>query len=409
MTMAPIFPAISALAAALLPASKTLAGFAATAAHSSGGLLHALQDKLRAWEDKEFALKEKVRSRLHVVFVLRPFTPQEAVSPVERKPSLLKRVLYGSGGSKDCPDTAVSSWTGKYLLSNCDIDSCDVGSQEKRESTVQSIDLGDGALRHEMVLVKQGGFICVDYKGVMYRILSREGSVMPAGLTAFRINVAYDMLRSAVQSGEFVVEADQRQLELLSTPSPPSFGTTPVTPGSVFAEDAALVESPRLSDQGVLRGGLSEAMGPWLKVRLRAEMHVMRGPDVLYASYIDTEFSKDNMVAGTRLHTLGQDDGKNPYCLFVSQQEAAILAQCNILSVVDLHAESATAGSSPAGAGNEEGAGQGAAPGTGSLKECVQSYSRIRDIKGDIQMANIMPWISSLTQAVTATTAPPKK
>jgi ATP-dependent protease HslVU (ClpYQ) peptidase subunit len=58
--MAPIFPAISALAAALLPASKTLAGFAATAAHSSGGLLHALQDKLRAWEDKEFALKEKV-------------------------------------------------------------------------------------------------------------------------------------------------------------------------------------------------------------------------------------------------------------------------------------------------------------------------------------------------------------
>jgi hypothetical protein len=106
------------------------------------------------------------------VFVLRPFTPQEAVSPVERKPSLLKRVLYGSGGSKDYPDTAVSSWTGKYLLSNCDIDSCDVGSQEKRESTVQSIDLGDGALRHEMVLVKQAGFICVDYKGVMYRIVS---------------------------------------------------------------------------------------------------------------------------------------------------------------------------------------------------------------------------------------------
>lgn len=102
---------------------------------------------------------------------------------------------------------------------------------------------------------------------------------MPAGLTAFRVNVAYDMLRAAVQSGEFVVEADQRQLALLNsarTPTPPSAEEAPApsTPGSVFADagDAARSEVTRLSQADVLQGGLSEAMGPWLKVRLRAEV-----------------------------------------------------------------------------------------------------------------------------------------
>lgn len=62
-----IFSALGTLAAGLLPASKTLAGFAASAAHGSGGLLKALQDKLHAWEDTEFALQEKVGLTLELI------------------------------------------------------------------------------------------------------------------------------------------------------------------------------------------------------------------------------------------------------------------------------------------------------------------------------------------------------
>eukprot|EP00873_Tetraselmis_striata_P036272 jgi/Tetstr1/456536/TSEL_043258.t1 len=419
-----IFPALGTLAAGLLPASKTLAGFAASAAHGSGGLLKALQDKLHAWEDTEFALQEKVRSRLHVVFVLRPYTPLDQAPAVAESPtggappkprSMLHRILFGRPRSRDTtagsafPDiSSLSSWTGKYLLGECHEQMC---RPEPKPSSVQSIDLGDGALRHEMVIVKQSGFICLDYKGVLYRILSKEGAVMPAGLTAFRVNVAYDMLRAAVQSGEFVVEADQRQLALLNsarTPTPPSAEEAPApsTPGSVFADagDAARSEVTRLSQADVLQGGLSEAMGPWLKVRLRAEMHCMRGADVLYASYTDTEFSKSHMMDGTRLHVLGQEDKDNPYCQFVSQNEAAILAQCQILNVVDLRADSATAGSSLE---NDEA--NAAPPGGGDLSECHQSFSRIRDIKGNIQMAKVIPWISSLTQVVSSTAAAAQK
>lgn len=130
----------------------------------------------------------QVRSRLHVVFVLRPYTPLDQAPAVAESPtggappkprSMLHRILFGRPRSRDTtagsafPDiSSLSSWTGKYLLGECHEQMC---RPEPKPSSVQSIDLGDGALRHEMVIVKQSGFICLDYKGVLYRIVRTPG------------------------------------------------------------------------------------------------------------------------------------------------------------------------------------------------------------------------------------------
>ena len=45
---------------------------------------------------------------------------------------------------------------------------------ESGQAALEGLDMGEGAERHELVLCKFQGYVCVDYKGMMYRMVSRE-------------------------------------------------------------------------------------------------------------------------------------------------------------------------------------------------------------------------------------------
>mmetsp|Transcript_3209 Transcript_3209/g.9134 ORF Transcript_3209/g.9134 Transcript_3209/m.9134 type:complete len:160 (-) Transcript_3209:252-731(-) len=121
----------------------------------------------------------------------------------------------------------------------------------------------------------------------------------------------------------------------------------------------------------------------------------MRGGDVLFASYFDTLFTREQMLSGTLLHAHGKDDESNPYCKFVSNQTTAILAQCEILNAADLDAVTATCGSA-----SDTSLGFAAAEATShansNIAGCFQSFSRIKDISSLAPAsvtAALMPWL----------------
>ena len=82
-----------------------------------------------------------------------------------------------------------------------------------------------------------------------------------------------------------------------------------------------------------------------------------------------------------------QEDAENPYCAFVQENTAAILAQCEILSAADLKAVCATAGSSSDEHQHND-----------KISQCFQSFSRIKDLTGSVGNS-MMPWFRQLVDA----------
>ena len=82
--------------------------------------------------------------------------------------------------------------------------------------------------------------------------LDANGKEIPSGLKAFRINVLYDILRGAAQSGEFEADPKQRQANGVPQPSQQlSMASTPAAGNKRQLDDVVVPGAP--GDTGVSR------------------------------------------------------------------------------------------------------------------------------------------------------------